>query len=133
MIDTEATALGQLMERNVSDVFGERDLGRRERAIAELYADDCAFYEADGAFVGRAALSDRAQQILDQSPPDFAIRVAGPAEVIHDLGRVRWQVGPAGTPAVVSGMDVAVFANGKIRAMYTFIETPDGPSGTTND
>jgi len=32
------TRLGRLMERNVSEVFGERDPGRRERAIAELYA-----------------------------------------------------------------------------------------------
>jgi hypothetical protein len=31
---------------------------------------------------------------------------------------------PAGAPPVLSGMDVAVFANGKIRALYTFIETP---------
>ena len=133
MIETTTAALAQLMERNVSEVFGERDRGRRDRSIAELYADDCAFYEADGEFVGRAAISDRAQQILDQSPPDFAIRAAGPAEVVHDLGRVRWQVGPAGAPPVVSGMDVAVFANGKIRAMYTFIETPAGGGGTARD
>jgi hypothetical protein len=44
--------------------------------------------------------------------------------VIHDLGRLRWQTGPAGTPPVLSGMDVAVFANGKIRTLYTFVETP---------
>jgi len=30
------TRLGRLMERNVSEVVGERDPGRRERAIADL-------------------------------------------------------------------------------------------------
>jgi hypothetical protein len=44
--------------------------------------------------------------------------------VIHDLGRLRWQTCLAEVPRVLSGMDVAVFANGKIRALYTFIETP---------
>jgi hypothetical protein len=44
--------------------------------------------------------------------------------VIHDLGRLRWQTGPVGAPPVATGTDVAVFANGKIRALYTFIETP---------
>jgi len=131
MIETTTTTLGHLMERNVTEVFGERDRARRERAIAELYTDDCAFYDPDGESIGRAALADRAQRILDQSPQDFAIRVAGPAEVLYDLGRLRWQTGPAGAPPVVSGMDVAVFANGKIRRMYTFIESGLGGRSRT--
>jgi hypothetical protein len=122
MMETTTTTLGQLMERNVSEVFGERDPGRRRRAIAQLYADDCAFYDADGESIGQAAVADRVDRILDQSPPGFAIAVVGPAEVVHDLGRLRWQIGPAGAPPVLSGMDVAVFANGRIRTLYTFIE-----------
>jgi hypothetical protein len=118
------TALGHLMERNVSEVFGERDPGRRRQAIAELYADDCALYDADGEAIGQAAVSDRVGRILAESPPGFAFSLVSPAEVIHDLGRLRWQTGPAGAPPVASGMDVAVFANGKIRTLYTFIETP---------
>ena len=117
------TALGQLMERNVFEVFGERDPGRRARTIAELYAEDCAFYDADGEGVGQGAISDQVGRILDQSPPGFAFRLVGPAEVIHDLGRLRWETGPAGAPPVLSGMDVALFANGKIQTLYTFVET----------
>ncbi len=116
--------LGQLMERNVSEVFGERDPGRRRRAIAELYAEDCAFFDADGESIGQAALSDRVGGILDESPPGFAFRLIGPPEVIHDLGRLRWQAGQAGAPPALSGMDVAVFADGRIRTLYTFIDTP---------
>jgi hypothetical protein len=120
----ETIALGPVMERNVSEVFGERDPGRRGRAIAELYAEDCALYDAEGASIGHKAVSDRVGRILDESPPGFAFSLVGPAEVIHDLGRLRWQTGPAGAPPVPSGMDIAVFANGKIRTLYTFIETP---------
>ena len=42
------TTLGQLMERNVLEVFGERDSARRKSVIDELYAEDCTFFEADG-------------------------------------------------------------------------------------
>jgi hypothetical protein len=118
------TTLGQLMERNVSEVFGERDPGRRRHAISELYADDCAMYAADGESIGQAAVCDQVGRILDASPPGFAYSLVGHAEVIQDLGRLRWQSGPTGAPPVVSGMDVAVFANGKIKALYTFIEAP---------
>ena len=123
-MNAAATALGQLMERNVSEVFGEQDPGQRRRAIAELYAEDCALYDADGESIGQAAVSDRVGRILEQSPPGFAFSLVGAAEVIHDLGRLRWQSGPAGAPPVLNGMDVAVFADGQIRALYTFIETP---------
>ena len=119
-----ATALGPLMERNVSEVFGERDPGRRRRAIAELYAEDCALYDTEGESIGQAAISERVEGILGESPAGFTFSPVGPAEVIHDLGRLRWQTGPAGAPPVMSGMDLAVFANGKIRTLYTFIETP---------
>jgi hypothetical protein len=124
MAATGAAALGRLMERNVSEVFGERDPGRRIRAIAELYAEDCGFYDAEGESIGQTAVSDHVRGILDEVPAGFAFRMVGPAEVIHDLGRLRWQMGAAGAPPVVSGMDVAVFADGKIQTLYTFIETP---------
>jgi hypothetical protein len=117
-------SLAQLMERNVSEVFGERDPSRRRAAIAELYADDCAIYDAEGESVGQAAISDRVDGILGESPPGFAFSLVSPAEVIHDLGRARWQMGPAGAPPVVRGMDVALFANGRIRTLYTFVEAP---------
>jgi hypothetical protein len=109
------TALGHLMERNVSEVFGERDPDRRRRAIAELYADDCAPYDAGGEAIGQAAVSDRVGRILGESPPGFAFSLVGPAEVIHDLGRLRWQTGPAGAPPVASGMDVAVSSTERSR------------------
>jgi hypothetical protein len=118
------TSLGQLMERNLSEVFGEREPSRRRAAIAELYADDCAMYDAEGARIGQAAIYERVDGILSESPAGFAFSRVGPAEVIHDLGRLRWQMGPPGAPPVVSGMDVAVFAGGKIRTLYTFVEAP---------
>ncbi|MDX6630470.1 MAG: hypothetical protein QOH00_2716 [Gaiellales bacterium] len=118
------SALGRLMERNVSEVFGERDPDRRTRAIAELYSHDCALYDADGESLGQAAISDRVARILDESPQGFAFRLVGSAEVIRDLGRLRWESGPAGAPPAVRGMDVAVFTNGRIRRLYTFIEPP---------
>jgi hypothetical protein len=123
------TNLGQLMERNVSEVFNERDPGRRSRAIAELYADDCALYDADGQSIGQKAVFDRVGRILDEGPPGFAFRVVGPAEVIHDLGRLRWENGPAGAPPVLSGTDVAILANEKIQTLYTFIEAPATAEG----
>jgi hypothetical protein len=117
--------LGQLMERNVLEVFGERDSKRRKSVINELYTENCTFFEADDQIIGRDALNAKVEQILEEAP-GFAFRLAGPAEVNHDHGRLRWHFGPNGAAPVVEGMDIAVFEQGRIRALYAFLDNPPG-------
>src|SRR3954462_8442058 len=100
-MNAATTTLGQLMERNVSEVFGEPDPGRRRRALAALSAAACAFYDADGESIGQAASANRGGRIREGSPPGFAFSLVGPAEGSHDLGRLRGQAGPAGAPPVL--------------------------------
>ena len=121
------TALGQLMERNVLEVFGERDSERRKLVINELYAEDCTFsdFETDDRSVGREALNAKVE-ILLKGTPGFVFRLAGPAQVIQDLGRVRWHYGPKDAAPVVIGMDVAVFKHGRICSLYAFIDKAPG-------
>jgi len=119
------TTLGQLMERNVLEVFGERDSERRKSVINELYTENCTFFEADDQIVGRDALNAKVEQILKEAP-GFVFRLAGPAEVNHDLGRARWHFGPNGAAPVVMGMDVAVFKEGRICSLYAFIDKATG-------
>lgn len=109
------------MERNVLEVFGERDSARRKSVIDELYAEYCTFFEADDQIMGREALNAKVGQILEEAP-GFVFRLAGPAEVNHDHGRLRWHFGPEGAAPVVAGMDVAVFKQGRICALYAFID-----------
>jgi SnoaL-like domain len=109
--------LGLLMERNLLEVFGQRDSTRRTLAIAELYTADCKFFEAEEQVNGREALNAKVAAILKDTP-GFVFRAIAPAQVNHDLGRLRWQFGPAGAPPVVTGTDIAVFDRGRIR-LYT--------------
>jgi hypothetical protein len=114
-------SLGPLMERNLLEVFGQRDSTRRAAVIAELYTADCTFFEADEQVTGREALNAKVGSILKDAP-GFVFRAVGPAQVNHDLGRLRWQLGPAGAPPVVTGTDIAVFEQERIRALYTFLD-----------
>src|ERR1700760_3430897 len=60
--DLVNTTLGQLMERNVLEVFGERDSARRKSVIDELYTENCTFFEADDQVIGRDALNAKVQR-----------------------------------------------------------------------
>jgi hypothetical protein len=113
--------LGSLMERNLLEVFGQRDSAHRAVVIAEIYTADCTFNEAEDQAVGREAINVRIENILKEAP-GLVFRAAGPAQVNHDLGRLHWGLWPAGGLPVVTGMDVAVFRQGRIRALYTFLD-----------
>jgi hypothetical protein len=113
------------MERNVLEVFGERDSERRRSVINELYTENCTFFETDDQIVGRDALNKKVDEIL-KGAPGFVFRLTGPAEVNHDLGRARWHFGPKGAAPVVAGMDVAVFKQGRIASLYAFLEKVPG-------
>jgi hypothetical protein len=109
--------LDDLMEKNLIEVFGQRDFARREAAITEIYTVDCTFFEADERIVGRDALNAKIERIL-QEAPGFVFRATGPSQLNHDLGRLQWHFGPAGAPPVVKGMDVAISAHFE-RALYS--------------
>jgi hypothetical protein len=116
-------SLGALMERNLIEVFGERAADRRTAAIAEIYSEDCSFFEADEQITGRDALNTKIARILGDSP-GFVFLAVGAAQVNHDLGRLQWQFGPPDAAPAVTGMDVALFEHGRIRLLYTFLDSP---------
>jgi hypothetical protein len=44
--------LNQLREKNLLEVFGERDSARRMIAINAFYTEDCTFFETNEEIVG---------------------------------------------------------------------------------
>jgi hypothetical protein len=121
------TALQQVMERNVLEVFGERDAERRRSVIDEIYTKDCAFsdFDSDDRSVGRDALNARVEELLETAP-GFVFRLAGAADVIGDVGRAWWRFGPKGAPPVMKGMDVAIFREDRIASLYVFPDKAPG-------
>lgn len=111
----------ELMSRNVTDVFGERDPVRRRAAIEALYAEDAELFDPEGARTGWDGVDEAVRGVL-AGAGDMAFSVEGTAAALADLGRVRWRLGPADGPPVVRGEDVAVVRDGRIARLYTFVE-----------
>lgn len=111
-----------MMQANLARVFGEREAGRRMEAIRELYAEDAVLNEPHASVTGHAAISEAVTALLASLPPNFVFRAAGPAVGHHNVGRLQWRSGPSDGPAAVTGMDVAHFEKGRIRALYVFLD-----------
>ena len=112
-----------LISRNLREVFGERDAARRHRAIAELYLPDCIFADAHGEYRGHAEL-EKAVVALQARFPNFMFSETGVPQVAGAAGRLTWSFGPPGAAARSTGMDVAIVRDGRIAALYAFLDPP---------
>ncbi len=104
-------------------VLGERDPQARAEAVEETYAEDVVFADPESVVVGRAALNDKTQALLDQFP-GFVFATAGPAKVAQDIVYLAWQLGPEGQPPVATGADISQVENSLITKLWTLLEPP---------
>ena len=110
----------QLLYMNLHEVFSERDPEKRQRAIARTYVEDVRFIDPEGEVVGRQALNERAQKILDDVPADFVLEEDGLGYVSRDTAAIPWRFGPPGSP-VVRGIDILTVRDGRVSVVHTLI------------
>ena len=116
------TSVEQLLHAQLLEVFDERDPGLRRAAIERTYAPDVTFADPEETVVGRVALDEKVQRLLDEAP-GFVFSAGGPASVVQDMGYLAWGFGPAGQEPVVRGADVVLVEDGLIRSVYTMLLT----------
>jgi len=90
-------------------------------AIKSLYSEDPVFFEAEQRLEGREAFSDAVAALQVSFPAEFEFSAVAPPARNHDVGRLYWRLGPAGSPPVVNGMDIAQFKDGRIHSLYVFL------------
>ena len=88
----------ELLQMNLHDVFSERDPEKRRAAIERTYVEDVRFIDPEGEVVGREALNDRAQKILDDAPADFVLEEDGLGYVSPDTAAKPWRFARPAVP-----------------------------------
>jgi hypothetical protein len=110
----------ELLHSNLHDVFSERDPERRRTAIERTYTEDVTFIDSAGEFVGRQALSDQAQELLDGVVAGFVFEEDGPRYVGTDTAALAWRFGPPGEP-VARGIDILTIRDGRVSVVHTLM------------
>ena len=123
MIQSKESAerIRELLHRNLQEVFGESDAERRRAAIAELWAADGVLYVPPGAITGHDAI-DKAAGDLRATHPTYVYTPHGKPQVLHNAGRMAWGSGPRGEAPDYTGWDVMIVRDGKITALYVFLD-----------
>jgi hypothetical protein len=118
----ESIDYDRLMQANAARVFSERDPARRLDAIRELYAADAVVIEPEGVSEGQVAICKTVTDLLSKLPPTFIFTSIGLAIGHHGIGRLLWKAGPPNGLPAVTGMDIAHFKDGRIQALYVFLD-----------
>jgi hypothetical protein len=121
----------ELLYRMLQEVFGEGDAARRRAAIRELYTVDCVVNVPQGVFARHDALDKLAGDVRAMHP-DFVYTPHGAPQALHNAGRLVWGSGPRGkNEPEYTGEDVIIVRDGKIAALYGFLDPKSMPDGWT--
>jgi hypothetical protein len=115
-------SISTLLIRNLRDVFGENDPGRRRAAMDEIYTEDVVFYDpSKGVYRGRDEI-DRIASAVRATHPDFQYQPTAEPEEVGDGGRVPWVSGRPGDKPAYAGTDFIIAREGRIAAIYLFFD-----------
>ena len=122
-VGDDAKLIATLLRRNLAEVFGENDPERRRSTISEIYAEDAAVHAPPGTIVGQDAI-DKFAGDLRSTHPHYVYTPSAEPQALHDSGRLVWGSGPAGEPPRYTGEDFILVRNGKIEALYVYLDSP---------
>ena len=114
-------SISTLLIRNLDDVFGENDPARRRAAIDEIFHEDAVYYDRDGVYRGRDEIH-RIAGMYGATHPELRYQPSVPAEELGDGGRLRWVSSRPGFRPSYAGTDFIIARDGRIAAIYRFID-----------
>jgi len=111
-----------LMEENLALVWSERDASKRMKSIETIYSPESTLYHVGHHTTGYEAINESVNNILANMPEEFSFFKLKPVVINNNVGRLIWGMGPNEESIVATGMDIAIFEDGKIKSLYVFLD-----------
>jgi hypothetical protein len=102
-------------------IWSERDEQKRITLITEVYDEGIEIIDPFFLVKGYAPLNQFIQE-LQEKHSGYNFSINGAIEAHHDIARLFWHFGPENDPATISGQDIFVIGNGKIKTVMVFID-----------
>lgn len=116
----ETTEVSNLLKKHL-DTWSEKNTDRRNIAIKEIYTEDVTIIDPFFVLNGTSGLNPFIDD-LQKKHPGFVFSLARPVESHNNIARLFWQFGPVSKPDTITGQDVFVIENNRIKSLYIFID-----------
>lgn len=103
------------------DIWTEKNVEKRNASIKEVYTEDVEIVDPFFVINGHSKLNDFIGG-LQKEHPGFTFSFSQPIESHNNVARLFWQFGPVSKPNEITGQDIFVIENGKIKSLYIFID-----------
>ena len=114
------TDIQDLIQRYIG-TWNEADPQRRRALVADVFTEAATYTDPLAAVRGHEGID----QFIAAAQAQFAglrFSLGSPIDAHHDQARFTWHLGPPGAEPVVIGFDVAVVQDGRLGAVYGFID-----------
>lgn len=101
--------------------WGEKDAEKRNKSIKQIYTEDVNIVDPFFVLNGTSGLNQFIDD-LQKKHPGFKFSIAKPIDTHNNIARLSWQFGPESKPDTITGQDVFVVENNKIKSLYIFID-----------
>ncbi|WP_308993463.1 nuclear transport factor 2 family protein [Mariniflexile litorale] len=103
------------------DIWTDKNAEKRNKSIKEVYTVDVEIVDPFFVINGHSKLNDFIEE-LQAKHPGFSFSISQPIESHNNIARLFWQFGPDTKPDTITGQDIFVIENEKIKSLYIFID-----------
>jgi hypothetical protein len=101
-------------------IWNNTDPNDRLIKMNEIYTEDVAFYDHKGTVFGKVELNERISQLQQKfEGSKFSL---DKIDNCYNVVTYYWNYGPESNPALISGMDLIILEQGKIRSLNVFVD-----------
>lgn len=111
-----------LIEKNLNQVWAQRDASLRIKAIETLYRPDAGLYHVGHQTKGHEAINASVGQVLESFPEEFSFFLLKPVLVNNNMAQAHWGIGSNPQFPTATGIDIALIEDGKIKSLYVFLD-----------
>lgn len=112
--------MNSLVEKHLA-VWNEVDGQKRLELMNSVYATDIEMVDSHLIAKGHNEINAFINMLQGKNP-NSKFSPKKPIDINHNIARIFWQNGTPENPAIVTGMDLLVFEQGKAAHLYVFID-----------
>ena len=111
----------QTIAENYVAAWNEAEPAAREALLARTFTPDIAYRDPIMQGDGHAGIAALIEGVHKQFP-GFRFSLRGEPDGFGNIIRFSWNLGPAGSEAVVEGTDIGVVEDGRLKTVTGFLD-----------